>query len=181
MVVWITGLSGSGKTTLCAALRRRLLAAYPKLVTLDGDAVRAAFGGDLGYSETDRLLQIKRIQGVVRLLAEQGLSVLVAALYAHPDLLSWNRTNLPDYFEVYLKADIDFLLGRDNKGLYTGARRGEILNVVGVDIPWHEPREADLVVDARSAGPSEIIAEQVIQALTARTRNRRAGIGMHPA
>lgn len=168
MVVWITGLSGSGKSTLCEALRPRLAALRPNLVVLDGDAVRAAFGNDLGYEEADRLRQIRRIQGVARLLATQGITVLVAALYAHPDLLAWNRINLPGYFEVYVEADIDFLLTRDGKGLYAGARSGRIPNVVGVDIPWHAPRNPDMVIRAAAKTPPSQLAAQVMDALLQR-------------
>ncbi|MEI7803847.1 MAG: adenylyl-sulfate kinase [Hyphomicrobiales bacterium] len=168
MVVWVTGLSGSGKSTLCAAIRPRLQRLRSNLVMLDGDVVRAAFGEDLGYHEADRVRQIKRIQGVSKLLADQGIAVLVAALYAHPDLLAWNRANLPGYFEVYLKTDIDFLMTRDGKKLYSRSRRGEIPDVVGVDIPWHAPQNADLVVDASSMPPVEALADQIVSKLAAR-------------
>jgi adenylyl-sulfate kinase len=167
MVIWITGLSGSGKSTLCDALAPKLRVALPNLVVLDGDAVRAALGDDLGYHEADRVRQIKRIQGMAKLLSDQGISVLIAALYSHPELLVWNRANLRGYFEVYLKADMDFLLTRDGKGLYSGARSGRILNVVGVDIPWHSPQSADLVVDAAAKPAADTIAEQVLEAVMA--------------
>ena len=168
MVIWITGLSGSGKSTLCAAIRPRLQSLQPKLVMLDGDVVRAAFGDDLGYHEADRVRQIKRIQGVAKMLADQGITVLVAALYAHPDLLAWNRANLPGYFEVYLKTDIDFLMSRDGKCLYSRSRRGEISDVVGVDIPWHAPRHSDLVIDASSTPPVNDLAEQIVRVFSER-------------
>jgi adenylylsulfate kinase-like enzyme len=178
MVIWITGMSGSGKSTLCQALAPKLRAVLPNLVVLDGDAVRAALGDDLGYHEADRVRQIKRLQGMAKLLSDQGISVLIAALYAHPDLLAWNRANLRDYFEVYLAADVDFLLTRDGKGLYSGARSGRILNVVGVDIPWYAPPNADLVVDAASKPPVDATAEQVLTAVMAehsgRSRSDRA-------
>lgn len=165
MVIWLTGLSGSGKSTLCGVLRPKLKALWPNLVTLDGDVVRAAFGDDLGYHEADRTRQIKRIQGIAKMLADQGITVLVAALYAHPDLLAWNRVNLPGYFEIYLKAEVEFLISRDGKGLYSRARRGEVPNVVGVDIPWHEPKNPDLVFDAASLPPVGALADRVLQAI----------------
>jgi adenylyl-sulfate kinase len=181
MVIWITGLSGSGKSTLCQALRARLKPLRPSLVMLDGDAVRAAFGDDLGYHETDRIRQIKRLQGIARMLVDQGVTVLVAALYAHPDLSAWNRANLRSYFEVYLRADVDFLLGRDGKGLYDRARRGEISNVVGVDIPWHAPTQPDLVIDVTSMIPADALAEQVLQKAMAKAASRSPEMRMTPA
>jgi len=167
LVIWLTGLSGTGKSTLCAALYSRLKPRCPALVRLDGDEVRAAFGGDLGYAEADRYRHISRIQRVAKMLSDQGLDVMVAALYAHPDLLAWNRANLPGYFEVYLKADVDFLIGREVKALYSRARRGDIADVVGVDIPWHTPQNPDLVVDAATAPAPELLARQVLDALPA--------------
>ena len=125
VVIWITGLSGAGKTSLCDALGRMLKPCLPQLVRIDGDAVRQLFGDALEHTEADRKVQIGRIQRLAKMLSEQGLVVLVAALYCHPDLLAWNRTNLTDYFEVYLDAPLDLVERRDNKGLYAGAAAGE--------------------------------------------------------
>jgi len=169
MVIWLTGLSGSGKSSLAAALHALLKPARPALVRLDGDEIRAAFGGDLGFAEADRHRQIQRIQRIAKILADQDIDVLVAALYAHPELLLWNRENLPGYFEIYLKADVDFLLRREVKALYSRARRGEISQVVGVDIPWRAPPNPDLVIDAANAPPPEILARRVWAAIPAST------------
>lgn len=181
MVIWITGLSGSGKSTLCEALRPKLKALRPNLVTLDGDAVRAAFGDDLSFREADRVTQIKRIQGIAKLLADQGITVLVAALYAHPDLLAWNRANLRDYFEIYLKSDVEFLLKRDNKKLYQRATRGEIPDVVGVDIPWHAPKNPDLVFDTTSLTPADALANQVLRKLMSKDTSNLSELRTTPA
>ena len=164
-VIWVTGLSGCGKTTLCDALYALLKPRMPHLIKLDGDEIRAAFGNDLGYAESERTKQIGRIQRMAKMLADQGLVVLVAALYSHPDLLAWNRANLPRYFEVYLRADLDFLTKRDLKDLYQKSRRGEITDVVGVDIPWHAPQGADLVVDAAAQTPADRLAFDVVRAI----------------
>lgn len=165
MVIWLTGMSGSGKTTLCTAMHAVLKPRLQQLVKLDGDEIRAAFGDDLTHVESDRMRQIHRIQRIAKMLADQGMVVLVAALYAHPDLLAWNRANLPDYFEIYLKADIEFLSTRDSKGLYHKAQRGELNNLVGVDIPWNEPRHADLVIDAGRAKSPDLLALDVLRAI----------------
>lgn len=170
MVIWATGLSGSGKSTLCDALYQQLKSRLPALVRLDGDEVRAAFGDDLAYAERDRHKQISRIQRIAKLLANQRIPVLVAALYAHPDLLAWNRKNLPGYFEIYIKAGLELLRQRDSKKLYSRAFAGEMTDVVGVDIPWHEPTQSDLVIDAASAAAPDILATQVISALSASSK-----------
>src|SRR5262245_32585494 len=165
MVIWITGLSGAGKTTLCRALQQALKPKCPELVCLDGDAIRAAFGHDLGYRESDRRTQIQRMQRLAQLLSDQGLVVLVAALYAHPELLAWNRQNLREYFEIYLKASPATLRRRDTKGLYRDAVAGTRPHVVGVDIAWHAPSAPDLVIDTDGATHPETCARQVMAAL----------------
>jgi adenylylsulfate kinase-like enzyme len=165
MVIWITGISDSGKSTLCEAIHKRIKPALPSLVLVDGDIVRGIFGHDLDHSEPDRQRQIKRIQRLALELDRQGMTVLVAALYAHPDLLDWNRASFSGYFEVYLRASLELVRSRDSKGLYAKVDRGDISNVVGVDIPWHEPQRPDLVIDAAEGGSPDAMARQVIAAV----------------
>jgi adenylyl-sulfate kinase len=165
MVIWITGLSGAGKTTLSTALVDLLKPRMPELVLIDGDAVRAMFGETLDYSEASRTIQIKRLQALAQYLSRQGLVVIVAALYAHPDLLAWNRRNFPAYFEVYIEAPLDLVRARDPKGLYKKAARGEMADVVGIDIPWHAPERPDMVIDARSREAPETIARRLARAV----------------
>ncbi len=169
MVIWITGLSGAGKSTLCRTVRTLLQDRQHAIVVLDGDAVRAAFDNDLGYREKDRVVQIQRMQRLARLLSDQGLVVVVAALYSHPDLLKWNRANLRGYFEVYMKASLSTLAARDPKGLYREASAGLRQNIVGIDIPWHAPVEADLILDADCASEPEEWARLLISSLTDRS------------
>ena len=161
-VVWITGLSGSGKTTLCNAIWQSLKPLMPQLVLLDGDAIRAAFGGGLGYREEDRIFQINRIQNIAKLLSDQGLNVLVAALYSNPNLLGWIRQNLNNYIEIYLEASLEALRGRDNNNLYAKAESGELTDVVGVDITWHAPNSPDMVINTDYPDTPHKLAKQVI-------------------
>ncbi len=164
MIIWITGLSGAGKTTLCEALRTALKPRLPELVVLDGDGVRQAFGGDLGYDEESRVRQFRRLQSIAQLLAQQGLVVLVAAVYQRPELMAWNRANLPGYFEVYLRTSLATVRARDPKGLYRRALAGETRDVVGVDIPYHAPEHPDLTIDADRPEPPDRLAARVIAA-----------------
>lgn len=158
-VVWVTGLSSAGKTTLCSALYKSLKPRHPQLVLLDGDVVRQAFGNDLTHKEEDRVRQVRRLQGMSNVLARQGITVIVAVLYSHPDLLRWNRDTLPNYFEVYLKASLETVQERDNKGLYQAALNGDMPDVVGLDIPWYEPQSPDLTIDINlGQSPKEIQA-----------------------
>jgi adenylylsulfate kinase len=165
VVIWVTGLSGSGKTTLCRAIWDALKPRLPQLVMLDGDAVRAMCGNDLGYTEQDRIAQITRVQRLARMLADQELVVLVSALYANPVLLAWNRRHLPEYFEVYLRASRDLLSRRDPKGLYAQNRAGVVHDVVGVDIPWTPPIASDLLIDADNAPAPAVLAQRVLAAI----------------
>jgi len=148
MVIWITGLSGSGKTTLATALYEAMKPHLPTLVRVDGDEVRALFGNSLGFAESDRHLQIQRIQSLAAMLDGQGLAVIVAALYANPDLLAWNRDHFSNYFEVYIDASLDLVRSRDPKGLYAKAQAGKISHVVGMDVPWHAPDNPHMTVTA---------------------------------
>lgn len=161
MVIWITGISGAGKTTLCDALSRLVKPRLPELVVIDGDVVREIFGGGLGYSEPERVQQIKRIQRLAQELDRQGLVVLVAAVYSHADLLAWNRRNFRDYFEIYLDASLALVQKRDAKGLYRKAAEDQMPCVVGIDIPWNAPVSADFRIDADRAPDPENLAAAV--------------------
>ncbi len=148
MVIWITGVSGAGKSTLSNALARLLKPCVPELVQLDGDEIRALFGAALSFEENDRIEQIRRIQRLAKLLDGQGMMVLAAALYGHPDLFAWNRENFSDYCEIYIEAPLELVQRRDPKQLYFKAANGEMPNVVGIDIPWHAPEQPDFRIDA---------------------------------
>ncbi len=160
MVIWITGLSGAGKTTICEAIEARLKPTMAQLVMIDGDIIREVFGASLSYREVDRVIQINRIQKLAKFLADQGQVVLVAALYAHPELLDWNRENMSPYFEVYLDAPLSLVESRDPKGLYAKARNGKMDHVVGIDVPWHAPKNSDLHVDCSFWEQPDEIADE---------------------
>ena len=165
MVIWLTGLSGAGKTTIANALVTLLKPTRPETVLIDGDVIRELFGAGLGFHEAARREQIGRIQQLSSWLAHQNLVVVVAALYSSPDILAWNRKNLPGYFEIYVDAPLELLRTRDSKGLYAGAAAGTIPNVVGIDIPWHPPAGADMVIDACELEPPADIAVRVLKQL----------------
>ena len=159
MVIWLCGLSGSGKTTIGSALFRMLKPLIPGLVIIDGDIIRDLFGNDLGFDLQSRLVQIGRIQRFVKFLNDQDLPVIVAALYSNDELLSRNRNLFKRYFEVYVKAPFEILEERDTKGLYKSIRLGEIVDVVGIDIAWSEPKHPDLVADTEKNSATEIASE----------------------
>jgi len=168
MVIWITGISGAGKSTICQAIVDRLKPFLPSLVNLDGDVVRAIFGDGLGHKEGDRVLQINRIQRLALEMEKQGLVVLVAALYAHPDLSAWNRKNFSDYLEVFLDAPLSLVEERDPKGLYAKVRAGQMQDVVGVDITWHKPTAPHIHMLATNTRTPDAMATEIIAAMKAR-------------
>lgn len=165
MVLWFTGLSGAGKTTIAQAVYAVAKPRMPALVMIDGDVVRALFGAGLGYDEASRFQQIGRIQRLAAMLSQQGIPVIVAALYCHPDLMRWNREHLPGYFEVYVDAPLALVERRDPNGLYARARSGETRNVVGIDVPWHAPVTPDMVIDVAAGLPPADIAAGVMRAV----------------
>jgi adenylyl-sulfate kinase len=164
MVIWLTGLSGAGKTTIAEAIFASVKPRMPDLVLIDGDVVRALFGEGLGFHEEARKIQIGRIQRLALFLARQNIAVIVAALYSHPELLRWNRENLPGYFEVYVNTPLAVVEARNTKGLYSKARAGEIQYVVGLDIPWHIPEFPDMVIHSTTETP-DFIANRIIKSV----------------
>ena len=140
-VYFFTGLSGAGKTTIGGLFHQRLKAAKPNVVVLDGDEIRLAFGEDVGYTQSERLRWAGRIFRVARLLAGQGIDVVVCSIAMYESVRQWNRENIPNYKEIYIKASKDTLTRRNQKGLYSEGK-----NVVGIDLPFDEPRSPDIVL-----------------------------------
>ena len=156
MVVWLTGLSGAGKTTIAGAIARAVRPRLSSLVIIDGDVIRDLFGAGLSFDEEARKMQIGRIQRLAHFLAHQNIPVIVSALYSSPVLMDWNREHFPDYFEIYVDTPLETVVARDTKGLYSKAQTGELLNVVGVDIPWHIPVSPDMPT-TRSCGQPHVL------------------------
>jgi len=146
MLIWIIGLSGSGKTTLANAIAASIKKTHSNLVLLDGDDVRNVFQNDLGYSIDDRRINATRLCSLGKFLSEQGLIVITPILSIFPDSRSWNKKEVKSYFEVYIDTPIEQLLARDSKGLYGRYFRGEMQNVVGMDIEFIPPANPNLVI-----------------------------------
>ena len=147
MVIWIAGMSASGKTAIGQEVYQQLKADNSNVVFIDGDILREINGNDLGHTVSDRMANASRISKLCKYLDSQGIDVVCAVLSIFPDWLAWNRNNILDYFEVYVRVPFDILLTRETKGLYRRAIAGEINNVVGVDIEFPEPIAPDLIID----------------------------------
>lgn len=154
-VYFFTGLSGAGKTTVGGLFHQRLKDTKPNVVLLDGDEIRVAFGEDVGYTQPERLRWAGRIFRVCKLLSDQGIDVVVCSIAMCESVRQWNRKNIPNYKEIYIKASRDTLLRRNQKGLYTAGT-----NVVGIDLPFDEPQHPDIVVpNDGDRTPLELVAE----------------------
>lgn len=141
-VYWLTGLSGAGKTTIGKLLYQKLKAQKDNVVFLDGDQLRQVFGDDLGYTPDQRLKSAMRNARLCKLLADQGIDVVCCTISMFDRVRDWNRANIPGYVEVYVKASLETLRKRDQKGLYTQGDGA----VAGVNFAVEEPKHPDLVL-----------------------------------
>lgn len=162
MIIWLIGLSGAGKSTVGWHLYAKLKPDHPNLMFLDGDDLRDVWGDSLGHTIEARNMNAHRISHLCRLLDRQGIHAIASVLSIFPDWQRWNRENFSSYFEIFLDAPMDVLTARDSKGLYAAAARGDIENVVGVDIPFPAPANPDLVLGNEDLSlPAEDIAERI--------------------
>lgn len=144
-VIWLTGLAGSGKSYISSHLYETLKQRYKNILYLDGDEFRDILG-DFSYDKQGRLeLSFKRAT-FANFLSKQGMIVIVSAISMWNEIYEYNRKNIKNYFEIYVKCDFDELLRRDKKHLYSKALNKELLNVVGIDIAFDEPKP-DLLLD----------------------------------
>ena len=168
-VVWVTGLSGSGKTSLAQDLVSRLKARQVPLLSLDGDKLREILQTDT-FSDANHSTQSRRKLAqtyafLCREIAAQGLTVVIATISLFRDVQRWNRENIPNYFEVYLKVPTDELRRRDPKGIYRRFDAGEIANVAGMDLAVDEPYAPDVLIDFEADLSVQDCSKHVIEAL----------------
>lgn len=159
-VYFFTGLSGAGKTTIGGLFHQRLKATKPNVVLLDGDEIRVAFGEDVGYTNDERLRWAGRIFRVCKLLSAQGVDVVVCSIAMYESVRRWNRENIPNYKEIYIKVSKNTLMQRNQKGLYTAGK-----NVVGIDLPFDEPQSPDIVLHNDGGRTPLELVEQLERAL----------------
>jgi adenylylsulfate kinase len=148
-LLWFTGLSGSGKSTLANALEYELFKMDHHSYILDGDNVRHGMNKDLGFSDEDRVENIRRIGEISKLFVDAGMIVISAFISPFRSERQMARDLLEDgeFIEVYVKAPLDICEERDPKGLYKKAREGAIKNFTGIDSPYEEPETAELTLD----------------------------------
>ncbi|MEY4245555.1 MAG: adenylyl-sulfate kinase [Verrucomicrobiota bacterium] len=156
IVVWMCGLSGSGKSTIANAAERILHEEGRFTTILDGDNLRSGLNSNLGFSDDDRMENIRRFAEVSKIFVSQGIITFVSAITPRGELRDLARGVLgADLFEVYIKASYEACEKRDVKGLYAKAARGEIAHFTGKDGSFEPPHDADLVLDTETTSIEE--------------------------
>jgi bifunctional enzyme CysN/CysC len=165
-VLWFTGLSGSGKSTIANEVEKRLALMNRHTFLLDGDNVRHGLNKDLGFTEADRIENIRRVGEVARLMADAGLIVLTAFISPFRAEREMVRAMLPEgeFIEIFVDTPIEVAEARDVKGLYKKARSGELKNFTGIDSPYEPPEQPDIVVNTVEMTPQEA-AQHIIDRL----------------
>lgn len=164
VTVWFTGLPSSGKSTIARILERQFRKWNIKVELFDGDVVRTHLSKGLGFSREDRDINIKRIGFVCHLLTRNGIVAIASAVSPYRETREANRRLIGNFVEVYVKASIKECERRDVKGLYQKARSGEITGFTGVDAPYEEPLQPEVVCDTESESAEES-AQKVIRRL----------------
>ena len=167
-VLWFTGLSGSGKSTIANIVEKKLVARGRHTFLLDGDNVRHALNRDLGFTEADRIENMRRVGEVARLMADAGLIVLTAFISPFRAEREMVRKMLPqgEFIEIFVDTPLSDAEKRDPKGLYAKARAGEIKNFTGIDSPYEIPEQAEIVVDTMKLSAEEaadLIVEELLK------------------
>jgi len=163
--LWLTGLACSGKSVLADALAEDLKNRGMKVERLDGDIVRKSLTKDLGFSDKDRRMNIERVTFVAKLLTRNGVAVLASFISPFNDIRAYSRNEIGNYILVYVKCPLNVCEERDVKGMYAKARAGEIKKFTGIDSPFEEPDNADIIVetDKQSVEESKKIIIEALQ------------------
>jgi len=146
-LIWITGLSGAGKTTIGSEVFKLLKIKYNNTVFLDGDVIRDILGNDLGHDIEDRKKNAIRISKMCEFLTKQNINVVCSTMSLFKEIHDLNKLNIKYYYEIYIDVNIEELVKRDSKGLYAKALKGEIKDVIGIDLPYDKPENPCMVIN----------------------------------
>ena len=169
-ILWFTGLSGAGKSTIANIVEKKLFALGRHTVLLDGDNIRHGLNRDLGFTQADRVENIRRVAEVSKLMADAGLIVLVAFIspFRHERDMARSLAQPGEFFEIFVDIPIALAEQRDPKGLYKKARAGQLKNFTGVDSPYEPPLAPEVRVDAASMSPEDA-ADLIVARIMAAT------------
>jgi bifunctional enzyme CysN/CysC len=156
-ILWFTGLSGAGKSTIANIVEKKLFALGRHTVLLDGDNIRHGLNRDLGFTDADRVENIRRVAEVAKLMADAGLIVLTAFIspFRHEREMARSLAKTGEFFEIYVDVPIAVAEKRDAKGLYKKARAGQLKNFTGVDSPYEPPEAPEIRIDAAAMSPED--------------------------
>ena len=165
-VLWFTGLSGSGKSTIANAVEKRLYEMGLHTYLLDGDNVRHGLNKDLGFTEADRVENIRRVAEVAHLMVDAGLIVLVSFIspFRAERRMARSLVEEGEFYEIFVDTPLTVAEARDPKGLYRKARRGELKNFTGIDSPYELPESPEIRIDTTDT-PPQVAAERIIETL----------------
>jgi len=165
-VIWFTGLSASGKSSIADIVEQKLAAQNRHTYLLDGDNFRHGLNKDLGFTDADRVENIRRVAEVARLMADSGLIVMTAFIspFRRERRMAKDVVGDIDFIEVYVDTPLEVCEARDPKGMYAKARRGEIPNFTGISSPYEPPERADIHLDAGERSAEEL-ADEVLEKL----------------
>ncbi|UXV29727.1 adenylyl-sulfate kinase [Mammaliicoccus sciuri] len=163
VVIWFTGLSGSGKSTISVALEKALFEQNITSYCLDGDNIRHGLNQNLGFSPEDRKENIRRIGEVGKLMVDAGVVTMTAFISPYEEDRNTVRDILEDgeFIEVYTKCSLDECESRDPKGLYKKVRSGEIKEFTGINAPYEEPSNPEIVIDTENESVEESVEKIV--------------------
>lgn len=157
---WITGLSGAGKTTIGTGLYQYIRQKKDNVVFLDGDMLREVYQSKTYSAEGRRNLAFQNAR-LCKMLTSQGIDVVICLIAMYEDCRKWNRENIENYHEIYLRVTIDELIRRDQKQLYSRALRNEIKDVVGINMSFEEPQTPDMIIDNNGQNTPEEVVEMI--------------------
>ena len=159
VMIWFTGLSGSGKSTVAIALERELHKRGLLCRILDGDNIRSGINNNLGFSEADRVENIRRIAEVGKLFIDSGIIAIAAFISPNNDIreMASNIIGKDDFLEVFVNTPLEVCEERDVKGLYAKARKGEIKNFTGISAPFEAPENPALLLDTSKLSLEESV------------------------
>jgi bifunctional enzyme CysN/CysC len=167
-ILWFTGLSGAGKSTIANLVEKKMFLAGCHTYLLDGDNVRHGLNRDLGFTDADRVENIRRVAETAKLFADAGLIVLVSFIspFRSEREMARGLVAADEFLEVYVDAPLEVVEARDSKGLYKKARAGEIMHFTGIDSPYEPPFDPDIHLDTTRASAEEL-AERIVSRLRA--------------